>query len=503
MEDDPGLDGPTTASAGDRDLWLVREPPGGLRPLKRLKDLLGLGLGLSELKAGLGRLPLLLAEGVHRQQVEARLAGETELAAAVDYAPRGGRPGEGPDSLPRLLEDMAVGRGDLPARLRALAEQDPEAIPQVLYRALDQAELARPFLDAFLDEASTSGHGPRLVEHALEAAEDPRSDLPEALLEVCARRRVELLHPHLERLFELELEGLEETYFRGAGEAARGLFQRVMAEDPRDPRRCQRAWHGLLESRDPACWQAAWRQVDAFGGRDPRVHFHEVGMEVVDDVLRNLVPPGRYHLEFPAGILAADLEPVVGLDLAEAGPVLRFGGAGSGACAACSGSRHHLLTLDPIPEGCGVSGRSRLVLEACLACLGWEEPALFYRHGPAGAPEESVPPGLEPRAPRFPTEGLVEAQVTLVPTPPARRWQDWGAAARDENLHRLGGAPTWIQGAQYPECPGCARTMGFLLQLDSRLPEASGHEWMWGSGGIAYGFWCDPCGVSGFLWQCT
>jgi hypothetical protein len=45
--------------------------------------------------------------------------------------------------------------------------------------------------------------------------------------------------------------------------------------------------------------------------------------------------------------------------------------------------------------------------------------------------------------------------------------------------------------------------MGYLLQLDSDLPTADGGEWLWGSGGIAYGFWCDPCGVSSFLWQCT
>lgn len=45
--------------------------------------------------------------------------------------------------------------------------------------------------------------------------------------------------------------------------------------------------------------------------------------------------------------------------------------------------------------------------------------------------------------------------------------------------------------------------MTFLLQLDSDLPTEDGGEWLWGSGGIGYLFWCDSCKVSGLLWQCT
>ncbi|MBT9587318.1 hypothetical protein IV102_28510 [bacterium] len=28
-------------------------------------------------------------------------------------------------------------------------------------------------------------------------------------------------------------------------------------------------------------------------------------------------------------------------------------------------------------------------------------------------------------------------------------------------------------------------------------------EFLWGSGGIGYGQWCDTCKVSGYFWQCT
>ena len=47
----------------------------------------------------------------------------------------------------------------------------------------------------------------------------------------------------------------------------------------------------------------------------------------------------------------------------------------------------------------------------------------------------------------------------------------------------------------YPNCPSCKGTMSYLLQLDSNLPAADGYEWLWGSGGMAYGFWCDACTI--------
>ena len=95
------------------------------------------------------------------------------------------------------------------------------------------------------------------------------------------------------------------------------------------------------------------------------------------------------------------------------------------------------------------------------------------------------------------------AVVGLAETPRRWFWQDWGCSNSRENLNRIGGEPCWVQDAEYPRCPTCDSVMTFLFELDSDLPMANGGEWLWGSGGITYGFWCDPCGVSGFLWQCT
>jgi hypothetical protein len=41
------------------------------------------------------------------------------------------------------------------------------------------------------------------------------------------------------------------------------------------------------------------------------------------------------------------------------------------------------------------------------------------------------------------------------------------------------------------------------MQVDSDLPTTTMSEFPWGSGGVAYVFWCDPCRTSGLFWQCT
>ncbi len=107
-------------------------------------------------------------------------------------------------------------------------------------------------------------------------------------------------------------------------------------------------------------------------------------------------------------------------------------------------------------------------------------------------------------APQFPTGPFQESSVCLGRAGPRWAWQSWGSGAHP-NLHRVGGPPSWVQSADYPECPECGKLMAFLMQLDSHLPlaEENDREWLWGSGGVGYGFWCDSCRVSGWKWQCT
>lgn len=182
-------------------------------------------------------------------------------------------------------------------------------------------------------------------------------------------------------------------------------------------------------------------------------------------------------------------------------PPARFGGKGSMDCPVCGGRSHHLLTMDPVPTGLGISSVKRLKLESCLSCLGWEKSPLFYRHDSKGGIQWVGYEGARVK-PQFPADPLLETQVKLTSTPERWIWQDWGLTNSRQNLHRLGGHPCWIQGPEYPRCPECDRTMQFLMQLDSYLPSGRG-EFLWGSGGIAYGYWCDECRISAFHWQCT
>jgi hypothetical protein len=58
----------------------------------------------------------------------------------------------------------------------------------------------------------------------------------------------------------------------------------------------------------------------------------------------------------------------------------------------------------------------------------------------------------------------------------------------------LGGAPSWLQDAEYPRCLECGRVMTFLAQHDnSRLREE----------GIYYAFFCAPCHVAAVSYQQT
>ncbi|WHY21559.1 DUF1963 domain-containing protein [Paenibacillus sp. G2S3] len=50
---------------------------------------------------------------------------------------------------------------------------------------------------------------------------------------------------------------------------------------------------------------------------------------------------------------------------------------------------------------------------------------------------------------------------------------------------KIGGHPTWIQNAEYPECPCCSVTMKFIAQMDMEQAEDSE--------GIYYAFLCEAC----------
>lgn len=59
------------------------------------------------------------------------------------------------------------------------------------------------------------------------------------------------------------------------------------------------------------------------------------------------------------------------------------------------------------------------------------------------------------------------------------------------NRHRLGGEPSFMQGAHYPECDACGEVMAFYGQLDS-----INDEFILADAGLVFVFVCFDCYTS-------
>lgn len=167
------------------------------------------------------------------------------------------------------------------------------------------------------------------------------------------------------------------------------------------------------------------------------------------------------------------------------------------ACPACNRQLHRLLRLDPVPAGFDITSRSRVEFAWCPQCTTFTD-AGYARHASDGTPEpfQVSPSGdLGPEPESAEDWFIPETSVELVRLD--QRWwqQDWALSNARENLHRVGGEPTWIQSADYPVCPGCAQTMSAVGQI------AVGD--LWDAEGICYLLWCDPCAISAVVYQQT
>ncbi len=180
-----------------------------------------------------------------------------------------------------------------------------------------------------------------------------------------------------------------------------------------------------------------------------------------------------------------------------------IGGELSSQCSLCGHNLHRLIHIPVLPQELSIS-LSEISLATCLSCLGWEENSgiLYYSHDQNGQPI-CRKQGTRIISPEFKAEPLMVTTTKLQAT--SKRWiyQDWAYSNGRENLNRIGGPPTWIQNAEYPKCCDCSDTMSFIAQLDSYMTTKNGNEWLWGSGGICYIFWCDNCALSATTWQCT
>ena len=212
-----------------------------------------------------------------------------------------------------------------------------------------------------------------------------------------------------------------------------------------------------------------------------------------------------YHIIFPRGYFGAPYA----AHLAKYHPTWRFEGGEVGyklggvldeADGDAQNPLFHLITLDPLPRDLPVRSLPRLILAAHVREIN-EGEIVFYEHDAQGMPRRI---GERMQVEYAFDEPIKECEVALAPTPTRWATQDWGMSNSRQNLARIGGEPSWIQGALMPTCPICGEKMEFLMQLDSELPSCEqGGEVYFGSGGILYVFWCERTRVSGFFMQCT
>ena len=212
-----------------------------------------------------------------------------------------------------------------------------------------------------------------------------------------------------------------------------------------------------------------------------------------------------YHIIFPHGYFGAPYA----VHLVKHHPTWRFesgeaeyklGGVLDEADGDAQNPLFHLITLDQLPCDLPVRSLPRLILAAHVREIN-EGEVVFYEHDAQGMPRRI---GERTQVEYVQDEPIKECEVALAPTP--ARWvaQDWGMSNSRQNLARIGGEPSWIQGASVPTCPICGEKMEFLMQLDNELPSCEqGGEVIFGSGGILYVFWCEQTRVSAFFMQCT
>jgi len=393
-------------------------------------------------------------------------------------------------------------------RMLEVVAGDGARAAQLVSLAIQRSGASATFIDAAISFIPEDGL-PSIAREAVAALElDRANEVAESVVAYVSLQDVDCLRPFLSRFF-FDLAPNARSYYAdwpwraAADEDLRELLGYLaVAETPEERVRAARC---VLQSRK---WDRISEALAALRPGDlqyPHARYlHEVGMEQPG---RLLFPDRVLHIHFPRSYLELvarpswqghDNHPTWGLEPAPG--TCRFGGRADGECGVCGGPLHNLLALDPVPEGLGVLALPRLQCATCLSCLGWSNERLSFHHGTDGLPR---PLDTQRAEPEFSATALVEVEARLAPTPRRWRWQDWVLSNSRESLHRVGGHPTWIQAAAYPACPVCGRTMPFLLQLDSDLPNEASEEWLWGSGGICYVFWCDACAVSSSLWQCT
>ncbi|XVU25466.1 hypothetical protein ACQPZJ_51270 [Actinoplanes sp. CA-054009] len=180
------------------------------------------------------------------------------------------------------------------------------------------------------------------------------------------------------------------------------------------------------------------------------------------------------------------LSAVFGGALAE-GPNLPLsavsGGALSRSCGWCGMALWRLLDVD---GGLLDAGDGRVVVATCVRCGSY---ATYFTEAGEFALENERPGflGLDEDGWELP-DGAPLAVGAARPTP-------WAGNAWHAGGSTVGGFPDWIQDAEFPSCPRCARTMPYVGMVNG------GDLWVDFGEGCFYLFHDAACGLSAAVYQ--
>ncbi|MGN6493184.1 MAG: hypothetical protein ACTHLE_14385 [Agriterribacter sp.] len=352
----------------------------------------------------------------------------------------------------------------------------------------------------------------QLIRLALDILKQQKNENAEAVISYASLQFPELLHEHLVLIFELkpnELSYYADYPWRHLSTEKIRPFKDKLKNSSVSLSDRQKLFSCLLETRDLKTVEFAYQFAidnNLFNREDIKDYLtrclESVGFTLRDGRIESYCPNPVYHFCFPSRYFSS-YRPVHSnktqhptWKLIRERTEYEFGGIIE---EDENNPYMHIITFEPIPENFKVSDLEKLTLGMHIRELN-EFGAVFYQHDNFGLPQkinEVKEIEIHKDAP------IRQTKVSFARTPERWQLQCWGSSNGRENLFRLGGEPTWIQGAEVLTCPVCHRKMDFLMQLDTDLPDKENGEVYFGSGGICYVFWCDQSKVSGYLMQCT
>lgn len=351
-----------------------------------------------------------------------------------------------------------------------------------------------------------------LIVLALDTLKQRPNENAEAVIAYVGLQFPELLHKHLELIFELrpnESSIYAEYPWRKLPTEKIKPFRDKFESQTTSLSDKQKLFSCLLETRDLATINFAYQfaiENKLFEREDIEkyltYYLESVGFTLRNGTIESYCPNLTYHFYFPENYFSEDY-PIhtnkkqhLTWNLKPLDKKYKFGGI---IQADENNPFIHLISFDEIPDGLNIKKLMCLTLGLHIRELN-ENGVLFYQHNNLGKPTKI---GEEKSIEFCRDLSIKETEISFAETPNRWTYQDWGSSNSRENLFRLGGEPTWIQSAKVLTCPLCNEKMDFLMQLDTGLPDIEDGEIYFGSGGACYVFWCDKSKVSGYLIQYT